>query len=386
MLYSRDFRLVFAASFALNSAANLFVLFPLFLVSLGGGASIIGAVIGTGSFAALMVRPLVGSGIDRFGCKWMALRFLILDAMAVALYPFVRSLGWPIYAVRLLHGAVDGTARVALFTFVYDILPSGREGEGMAIFSLCGMVPAALAPIIGEELIKRYGFAAFFGAVTVLSAAGATTVARMRHDKPRQINSEAHGTPGPAYSAMIANRAMLPLWIVTLGFSLALSSRLSFVAPFAYQEGIERVGWYFAIYSAAAVVLRLFGARAIDRTGFERVLAPSLLVLGCGLALIALIGRPWMLELAALVGGAGHGYVYPALSALVIARTPSDAMGRSSTVYTSLYDLGTMLGPYVLGATAAGLGYAAMFVTAGLLSAAAGAFFVCAEPQALFRK
>ncbi|MGH7948878.1 MAG: MFS transporter, partial [Candidatus Binataceae bacterium] len=98
-IYSRDFWLVFAASFALNSAANLFVLFPLWIVDLGGGASVIGAIIGTGSLAALAVRPVVGVLIDRRGCKQIALVFLVLNAFAMAMYVATDSLGWQLFAV-----------------------------------------------------------------------------------------------------------------------------------------------------------------------------------------------------------------------------------------------------------------------------------------------
>jgi hypothetical protein len=60
LVYGRAFWLVFAASFALNMVANLFVLFPLWVVELGGNAGVIGAIVGTGSLAALAARPGVG--------------------------------------------------------------------------------------------------------------------------------------------------------------------------------------------------------------------------------------------------------------------------------------------------------------------------------------
>src|ERR1700730_2359593 len=140
-IYTRDFWLIFAASFALNCAGNLFLLFPLFIVKLGGGATAIGAIVATGSLAALLMRPLASAAIDRRGCRWTALWMLLIDILAMMLYIPLHALGWPIYAVRAVHGAVEGTARVALFALVYEILPHGRQGEAMATFSLCGMVP-----------------------------------------------------------------------------------------------------------------------------------------------------------------------------------------------------------------------------------------------------
>ena len=128
-LYNPDFWLVFGANFALNLAVSLFVMLPAFVMRLGGGAAQIGAVIAAGSLAALAVRPLNGVGIDRFGCRWLAVRLLVLDALATVLYVPVGSLGWSIFAVRAIHGAIDGTARVALFAMVYELLPAGRRGR-----------------------------------------------------------------------------------------------------------------------------------------------------------------------------------------------------------------------------------------------------------------
>ncbi len=159
------------------------------------------------------------------------------------------------------------------------------------------------------------------------------------------------------YGHLLSDRGLVPLWIVTLLFALALSLRLSFVAPFAYEQGVRRVGIYFAIYSVVAVSVRLGGGRVLDRLGLRTMVAPAMTVTAIGIALIAGTGRFPMLDLAAIVGGIGHGYAYPALSALVIARTHPGAIGRSSSIYTSLYDFGSLAGPYALGFMAGAAGY-----------------------------
>ena len=51
-------------------------LFPLWVVDLGGGASTIGAIVGTGPLFALLARPYVGTAIDRRGRKTISFWFL----------------------------------------------------------------------------------------------------------------------------------------------------------------------------------------------------------------------------------------------------------------------------------------------------------------------
>src|SRR5216683_4545324 len=159
-IYSRKFWLVFGATFAANTAMSVLVLFPLFIVRLHGRAATIGAVIGTSSLFALLTRPAASAAIATRGRRWTALWFLVMNAFVMALYIPLHSI-WAIYAVTALNGFANGTARVALFAMIYEILPKGRQGEAMATFSLSGQMPALFAPLLGEAILKRWGFGAF---------------------------------------------------------------------------------------------------------------------------------------------------------------------------------------------------------------------------------
>jgi MFS family permease len=384
-IYSRKFWLVFGATFAANTAMSVLVLFPLFIVRLHGSAATIGAVIGTSSLFALLTRPAASAAIATRGRRWTALWFLVMNAFAMALYIPLRSIS-TIYAVTALNGFANGTARVALFAMIYEILPKGRQGEAMATFSLSGQMPALFAPLLGEVILKRWGFGAFFCSSAALFMLGAAMVAMMPDDRAPRRHAAARRTAAPqleaSYRALLFDPALLTFWIVTLLFGMAITSRVSFIAPFAYAQGVRNVGSYFTIYAVFAVIVRASG-RAMDRVGVERTLAPSLALLGIGLALLSLTGHAGILYLAAALGGLGHGFAYPALSALVIKQTQAGAMGRASTIYTSVWDLSSMAGPYLFGMTAHYFGYGPMFILAGGLSLAAAIYFVAAQPRVL---
>jgi MFS family permease len=406
--YQFDFWLVFTATSAIGVAANLLVFFPVYIVKLGGDAAAIGALVAVGGLAALAARPGFVPLIDRRGRRTAALWSLLLEALAIVLYVPVHSLGWPIYAVRVMQGAVDGTARVALFALVFDILPEGRRGEAMALFSLSGQGPAAIGPLIGEALIKYFGFDVFFYVAALLCLVAAAATAMLPDDhlpnhrlddhlddhalhshpagdhlsddrSPSASAQSASGADAVGYRALIFDRNLMPLWVVAFAFTFTISSRLSFVAPFAYQKGIARVGWYFALYSGIAVALRLFGGSVLDRLGVERILGPAMGLLGIGVAILALTGTSGALLGAAMLGGVGHSYAYPALSAMIIAHTPAGAFGRTSVVYTSVFDSASMLAPYLLGIIATLRGYGPMFVIAGLVSICAAMYFSVTE-------
>ena len=374
-LYSRDFWLVFAATFALNVAMNFFVLLPVFIVHLGGHANTIGAIIASAGLAALVARPGSSFAVDRRGRRWTAMWFLVLNALAMTAYIPIHSLGWPIYAVSALNGIANGTARVALFAMVYPLLPRGREGQAMAIQSLSGQGPASFGALLGELIMRRLGFTVLFATAASLCMFAALAVAMVSRDLPHADHPAAVSARARdgGYLDLFLNRSLIPLWIVTFCFGFAMSSRTSFIAPFAYQQGIASVGIYFTLYGVVAVFVRLSGS-LMDRLGLDRMLAPSLAVMGVGIALVALTGHLGMFEIAALIGGLGHGFAYPLLSAMVIRDTPAGHGSRASSIYTSMWDLSAMVGPFTLGILAHYIGYAAMFVIAGAVALGAAVY------------
>ena len=222
--------------------------------------------------------------------------------------------------------------------------------------------------------MRHLGFTALFAAAASLCLFAAIAVAMASKD-PRHAPHVARSRAKDAgsYLALFLNRSLMPLWIVTFCFGFAMSSRMSFIAPFAYRRGFTSIGIYFTLYGVVAVFVRLSGS-LMDRLGLDRMLAPSFAVMGAGIALIALTGHFGMLEIAALIGGLGHGFAYPVLSAMVIRDTPAGDGSRVSSIYTSMWDLSAMIGPFTLGIIAHYAGYAAMFGMAGTVAIVAALY------------
>ena len=125
--------------------------------------------------------------------------------------------------------------------------------------------------------------------------------------------------------------------------------------------------------------VRLSGS-LMDRLGLDRMLAPAFAVMGVGIALVAFTGHFGMFEIAALIGGLGHGFAYPVLSAMLIRDTPPGHGSRTSSIYTSMWDLSAMVGPFTLGILAHYIGYAAMFLIAGGVAIAAAIYLEATRP------
>src|SRR5262249_18977608 len=129
----------------------------------------------------------------------------------------------------------------------------------------------------------------------------------------------------------------------------------------------------------AAMVVRVAGGQLIGRRGPRAVIIPSMLVqVGAALilTLVAIfVGRaspvpvlPFLFFAGFLAGGA-HGFLYPALSALLVDVTPEARRANAVGTFSSVFLLGNASGAMTFGYVAHGLGYGAMWTALTLLLA-----------------
>ncbi|MGH7805662.1 MAG: MFS transporter, partial [Candidatus Binatia bacterium] len=265
------------------------------------------------------------------------------------------------------HGVGIGALFAAYFTYAADITPVGRRTEGLAIFGVSGILPSAIAPLLGEELVARFGFQALFAAATVFTAVSLA----LSWNLPDPEADEDETSESASFWRLAADRRLTAVWATTLVFSISASAYFAFLAPYAREVGLARVGMFFTCYSLAAVSVRLAGGHLPDRFGARRMLVPPLASLGIGLAVLVALDSPTKLALAGTLCGIGHGYLFPILSGLALEAVDSRGRGRGAamSLFTALFDSGQMAGPIVLGGIAELAGYPGMFLAATLLVA-----------------
>ena len=124
------------------------------------------------------------------------------------------------------------------------------------------------------------------------------------------------------------------------------------------------MGSFFTAYTIAAVALRLFFGWVPDRVGARRVLIPSMLIGGAGVATLAIATHDIHIIVAGVLAGVGHGYAFPIASSLVVERAPARERGMALAAFTALFDLGLLFGAPILGFTLEQSGYTTMYLLA----------------------
>jgi MFS family permease len=381
LITSGPFARVMLTNFFFFGSLNGFVLLPIYIQQLGGTESAVGVVQGLYAAAGILCQPLVGALIDRLGRRV----FMLVGAglVTVACAAFVVTASIPLFGVlRALQGVGFSAFFVANYIHVVDLVPPARRGWALGIFGLSGLLSTSLAPLLGEAIVRHWGFRWHFAMTLLLATAGLLLVTRLRDVRPP--------VPGPGPGADAIRRGLEEAFRVhmAIGFFFGLGSGaiFTFLPTFAEDLGVRGLGLFYTAYAGAAIAVRVAGGRLIDTRGRRAVIVPSMLVQATATGILAAVAfafgpatrvpvLPFLFLAGALAGGA-HGFLYPALSALLMDVTPEERRGSAVGTFSSVFLLGNALGAMAMGYVAEGLGYRAMWtvVTALLLCGHAASF------------
>jgi MFS family permease len=336
----------------------MFVLFPLFIRALGGDELVIGLVLGVGLGASVAVRPFVGALLDRVGRRAVLLWAAASNAASWPLFLVLDGTGPALYLLAGFHLMAGGALFAAYFTYAADLVPAPRRAEGIAIFGVAGMAPNGLGPALGEVLIARGGYPAFFGVACAFALASLALTLLVPSRPSRALGA---GTPPAPDLRALLEPGLLRVIAATLFFGAGINAAFYFLPPFTRDLGVARAAPFFAAYAATTIVLRITGRRALDRFGPHRASIPAFALFAAGLGGLCLLPAAGTLVLAGVACGAGHGTLFPVLGALAVTRTPPRLHGTVMSLYTGALDMGAVVGTPLCGAVARGAGYRWMF-------------------------
>lgn len=346
-------------SLAGGLAFFLFVHFPGYMEDLGASEVEIGLIIGSTALAAILIRPRIGMEMDRRGRRPVLLVGGALNIGVLLLYLTINSLGPWVYFVRILHGFAEAMLFASIFTYAADILPDDNRTQGLALFGISGMLPIALGGLLGDFVLERWDFQALFITSVVLAIVSFALSLSLT-----EVVEPAGPSGGTSFLAPLRQSNLLPLWWITVVFSLALAAYFTFLRTFVDETGIGTVGGFFAAYSATAIILRIATGWLPDRIGPKKVLYPALVLFAAGFVVLAGAGSTSAVLLAGALCGAGHGYAFPILYALAFARAELKNRGSASAIFTGLFDVGALIGAPTFGWLIAAFSYETMFLVA----------------------
>ncbi|OGK98615.1 MAG: hypothetical protein A3E31_07235 [Candidatus Rokubacteria bacterium RIFCSPHIGHO2_12_FULL_73_22] len=360
--------------FSLNS----FILLPLYIHAQGGTEVEIGVVMGLYNAVGIVCQPLVGPWIDALGRRPFMLVGVGLvgaSALLAAAAPLIPVLA----LVRVMQGLGFSAFFVANYSYVIDLVPPDRRGWALGIYGVSGLTATAIAPLVGEWIVRRVGFRPLFVLAALLAGVACVLVTRLSGGR--------RGPALPVRASLWERGGFDEIWhrpmAVTLFFGLGAGTIWVFLPTFAESLGVRTLALFYTAYATAAIGVRVFGGRLLDTLGRAAVIVPSMFVQTIGTALLAMLAllvdrsgtTPALpvLFLAGLMSGCAHGFLYPGLAALITDETPETRRGVVVGIFSAVFLVGQTAGAFVFGYVTHAAGYAVTWsVLTALLLAGAG--------------
>ena len=261
----------------------------------------------------------------------------------------------------LTHGAYFGASALV----ARQLAAPGREGQSMALVATGVTVANVVGVPLGTAVGQHVGWRTTYAVVGVLSLLTIAAIARFVPQLPAS-----GGSLRGELQAFGRAQVWLTLAITVLGFG-GMFTVLSYITPIltevaGYAE--SNVPWLLVLFGLGTTAGNLLGGRLADWS------IPRTLVVGfvCLAAVFTLFWATSANPVVAAVGVFAFGFNGFALGTAIQARAILAAGGGASLVAASqqaAFNVGNAIGAFLGGTViAAGLGYRAPILVAGLLA------------------
>ena len=360
----------------LASAPFVFLSFslPVYASDLGLGAVQLGMMYTAFTGTMLVLRPVIGWCLDRFGRRWFfTVAFVFYVAAMLA---FAQGLDfWGLMFARMLQGVGASLMWVSVRTIIADTTTTGARGEAMGrleagsvrgsmIGAAWGFTLLGFMPMVDAWRIGFLGYAA----IALFALLWSTLKVRETHHVPKSL------------PPLHLNAAMVRVFIIVF-LSAFAGALIEPIYLLFLREKFELhpllLAWAFLPAGLVFAFVPTYAGRWADRVGRRRVIVLGFVV--AGLVSMALPWWPHILFISAtyVLSAVGWAMASPAEEALVADLATPEARGRVIGAKEAAVGVGAALGPLVGGAVYQYASPHATFVANGVL-------MLCAAGLALY--
>lgn len=349
------------------SAFQLFPTAPFHIIDLGGSTSASGLFLGFLTYSSALSAPLTGAYADRVGTK----RVLIGSSLALVVFSLIYAVitSVPVLlALVVLHGIFWSGLLSASAAYMTSLLPESRRAEGIGYWGLSTLAAVAVAPTVGFWFYNRgwLWLCLLTAGLNLVMALIATQL----HEQERSARPKREKREG------LLEWRVLIISITLALYSFGYGGITSFTALYADASGVSPKGIYLTTLAIVILVTRPMFGHLGDRIGYRKVFIPCLVLIACGLAILAFGGSRTLLLSSAIVFGTGFGVAYPTYVGYVMQNVSAARRGAAFGAILAAFDTGIGTGSTVMGWLIGRHSFAVAFAVAAGFAALALPYFL----------
>jgi predicted MFS family arabinose efflux permease len=350
----RDFILSCFTQFVFSSVFCILIpALPIYLLRFGAKEGEIGFLIGIFSVSSLILRPFVGKALSTIPERNFMIAGGLLYVLSCLAY-LIAPPFWPLLIVRVVHGIGLAFFATASFTLLARMLPEAYRGRLISYYYLSFNLAFALGPYLGMLLINRFNFSILF-----LVCAGLSLCSFYLTLKLGKRDSIAMEQKSPKAQPFLSREAVPPA-VIAFMLNFIWGSIAAFFPLYALKHGVSNPGIFFIFLAATLMLGRGLGGRILDVYDRKKVVTFCLSIIIIGLIILPFANSLGMFILIAVMLGTGWAFLYPFLTIQVIENAGLER-GPAMGTFTALADLGSGLGPMLMGIVLEKFSYPVMY-------------------------
>jgi MFS family permease len=332
----------------------------------------VGVALASFTVTALALRQVSGRFGDTRGRQLPIRVGSVINVAAVLGMLFATTLIHVVF-LRMLLGVAEAFIFVGVATAVQDLAPDERRGEAASLFSLSLFLALAIGPLIGEQMLDRFGYHGvwlFAGAAALIGVAFAMTLPDTRTSL------------APSESPPWVHRAAIRPGLILACAIWGLAAFNGYVPLYATLKlGMKGASPVFLVNAVVILLFRSLGARLPDRLGHLRTARFSMVCTPLGLAVMALWQAQLGLFVGAVVLACGQALAFPALMSIAVNSAPPSERGAVMGTFTAFFDISFGGGALVLGVISRTFDYNGAFLFASAIAAIGLGMIIFTPPK-----
>ncbi|MRH88113.1 MFS transporter [Nocardia sp. SYP-A9097] len=356
---------------------------PQFARSFGVGVAAASFIVSAFALMRLVFAPLGGRLVQKLGERPVYLTGLIIVAISTGACAFAQSY-WQLLVLRSLGGIGSTMFTVSSLALVIRISPPLERGRVSGVYSTSFLIGSISGPLVGGAL-SFLGLRAPFIIYCIALLIASSIVYVALRDSPLAVPEAANGTAVMTFREGLARPAYRAALWANFGNGAAVFGVRMALVPLIVVEVLKKdaglAGVALTVFAAGNAAVLFLSGRWSDRLGRKPFLIAGTLICAVGTTGLGLASTfPWLL-VASCIAGIGSGMFSPALQAAVADIVgPGVRGGPVLAGYQMSADLGTFLGPYLIGMLADQVSYGvALGVTGVILASASAVWLVVPE-------
>ncbi|MDE2409721.1 MAG: MFS transporter [Actinomycetales bacterium] len=369
------FILLEAASFVgILGGSMVFMLLPWTAVNLAHSSLTAGIMISLSNIPGLVLSPLMGSAIDRFGRRRMAIIMQFVVIFSSLAFPLTALFGWMNVPALIILAMVRGLVGNAPMSARKALLPDVVAGSNISLEKANGLHESiaaggfAIGPALASVLIGAFGtFNTFYVVASFELVAGLIAMAILVHEHHEAHEAEEKAGAVAYILTGFKTVSKVPsVLILLLTFAVLATVYLP-------TEMVVLPNYYSSIHDAKSMGFLLFDMAIFTMVGsflFERIarylsyaaiMRWAILLVAGSMIPMAFLPPSWVMFVCGAVLGLAWGPLPPLVNVVVQRKIPANQRGRVFSLEATIWTGGPMISMGLVGWGVDALGVRLMY-------------------------